>query len=147
MIKVFIPLNPVPASRPKVGRWGTYYSKTYRNWKEKAEEITPRGPGELSGPLHVTTEVVVKKPPTSKLDYPHPDLDNFLKAGLDVLTKVGGYWHDDKQIISSCVVKRFAEPGEEEGTHITIQPCPTSRLSKLWTSLLSTARRLLKAEK
>jgi Holliday junction resolvase RusA-like endonuclease len=119
---VVVPGNPVPASRPKVSRWGVYYGKRYTAWKKHAETNTPKGPGEILGPLTVHVECVVEKPRTSKLTHPKGDADNYAKGPLDVLTRVGGYWHDDDQIVRLLSIKRFADPGETPRTIIGIYP-------------------------
>jgi Holliday junction resolvase RusA-like endonuclease len=50
---------------------------------------------------------------------PKPDIDNFLKAALDAVTKVGGYWEDDHQIVWVTANKRWCHEGEEP--HTTVQ--------------------------
>ena len=99
-------LNPKPASRPRVGRWGTYYSKTYKQWMEDAAKLIPVPPVPLEGPLSVNVLVQVEKPRTSKLDHPKPDIDNYIKAILDALTKAQ-YWQDDHQVIQLWARKEF----------------------------------------
>lgn len=112
-IKIIIPGQPVPASRPRVTRWGVYYGKIYKNWMKEAHKNIPEGPGELPGPLEVTTEAIFKKAKTSKLLYPRADNDNLEKAAWDAITTVGGYWKDDNDIVKNHTTKRFAGPDEE----------------------------------
>jgi len=38
---IIIPLKPIPASRPRVTRWATFYSKPYQNYKDYLAEIIP----------------------------------------------------------------------------------------------------------
>lgn len=120
-IKITIPGQPVPASRPRVTRWGVYYGKVYKTWMERASKAIPEGPGCLPGPLRVTTEAVFEKARTSKLEYPRADNDNLEKAAWDAITKAGGYWKDDNDIVENHTIKRFAEPDEEPGYYITIE--------------------------
>ena len=40
-MRLSIPLNPVPASRPRVSKWGTYYPKRYATWKKDALKHLP----------------------------------------------------------------------------------------------------------
>jgi len=61
---------------------------------------------------------VANKPRTSKLQFPHADVDNYAKAALDVLN--GNAWVDDIQIISLTVDKRFALVGEEPHTALAL---------------------------
>ena len=107
-------LPPVPASRPRVGRWGTFYSKNYAQWKEQArlllqDQELPR----TSAPLAVMVEQVCRKPKTTKRLYPRGDCDNHAKGPLDAITKADGAWDDDDQIIWLAVTKRFAEQDEQ----------------------------------
>lgn len=116
------PFEPVPASRPRVTRWGTYYSKTYTTWKKHAEAHLK--PGDLpigdDEPLLVVIFTVNTKARTSKLRYPRADTDNLAKGPMDVVTKATGYWKDDKQVVHLISSKRFAEPGEEARSEVHI---------------------------
>ena len=105
---LFIPLNPVPASRPRVTRWGVYYGKNYATWMKQAEKVITESSTTLSGPLSVATELCVKKPKTSKRSFPRGDLDNYEKAIWDAITKKK-YWVDDDQIIESYSSKSFTD--------------------------------------
>lgn len=125
---VVIPLDPVAASRPRVrvirlkdGRQfnQTYYAGRYKQWMADAERLVPVCQYAMVGPLRCEVEVIVQKARTSKLDHPTPDVDNYAKAALDVLTKKG-YWDDDKQVIHLVVSKRFAEADEQPRTEIVI---------------------------
>ena len=50
-----LPLTPVPASRPRVTRWGTYYGKRYTQWREEAENLVEVLDQPLVGsPCHAT---------------------------------------------------------------------------------------------
>lgn len=117
---LFIPVDPVPASRPKVSKFGTYYSKTYTAWRKAAATFV-KSALENHEPetetLIVTVDVIRKKPRTSKRDYPIGDVDNYVKAVLDVLNEAA--WVDDDQILHITATKRFAEPGEQEGTLVS----------------------------
>lgn len=106
-----VDLNPVPASRPRVTRWGTYYTKTYKNWMAEAAKLIPEPRAKLEGNLEVFVSIVVDKPKTTKRSNPRGDIDNYLKAIFDALTKAG-YWIDDDQITKLEAVKRFTEKDE-----------------------------------
>ncbi|WP_266156752.1 RusA family crossover junction endodeoxyribonuclease [Dyella silvatica] len=120
------PFEPVPASRPRVTRWGVFYAKTYRTWKQLAEKHC--APGTLNmtktTPLFVVVESIFTKARTSKLTFPTPDVDNTAKGPLDVITKASGYWHDDKQVTWLVTGKRFAVKGEDARTEIHIYTLP-----------------------
>lgn len=121
LAEVVIPLNPVPASRPRVTRWGTYYLPTYRNWKAAAQKVLKTGTLNSEAELLVFVSVVVQRPKKPTYHYPsRGDVDNFAKAALDALTKAEGYWKDDKQITFLMVSKRWTEEGEQPHTLIEI---------------------------
>lgn len=117
---VNIPVPPVPASRPRVSRWGVYYAKTYKDWMKAAAETVPEATRQMHGPLRVDMEIVAHRPKTTQRYSPRGDVDNFAKAALDALTKKG-YWPDDDDVTELFVSKRFALPGEEPYTGITIR--------------------------
>lgn len=121
--QVFLPIPPVPASRPRVGRWGTYYSKTYKTWKDLAElllkEVTPLSPL-VSAPVFVTVSSVTQRPKTVKLLQPSPDVDNYAKAPLDAITKAQCLWLDDKQVVMLVAAKRYADVDETPHTFIQV---------------------------
>ena len=119
---IAIPLEPLPASRPRVTKWGTYIAKPYKNWIDAAVKALPQGdlwPAKTT-PLLVVTTAICTKARTSKLFFPRMDVDNTAKAALDIVTKVGGYWDDDNQIVHLVTTKRFAAPGEPAHTSLSI---------------------------
>ena len=63
---------------------------------------------------------VIRPARTTKLLFPKPDVDNYAKAPLDIITKAEGYWDDDHQIQTLLVGKRYALPDEQEGTYVDI---------------------------
>lgn len=124
MLSLHIGGQPVPASRPRVGRWGTYYSKTYSRWLRESWQYVEGWEGLPSDrPIIVMVDAVFKKPKTSKLDFPHPDTDNLVKGPMDQINKLPaatskGVWEDDKQVVLLVGAKRWAEDGEEPGFHV-----------------------------
>ena len=48
-----------------------------------------------------------------------PDLDNLAKLCLDSMNKM--IFHDDSQVANLLLIKRYAEPNEEECTEITVR--------------------------
>ena len=114
LIYIHFPLNPVPASRPRVSRWGTYYPKRHETFRREAsgfldglEEtgVLPDPP--LEGGLVVWVTFNIKKPKTTKLDLPRGDVDNYTKILFDALT--GRVWKDDTQVEIMSVRKAWAE--------------------------------------
>lgn len=127
-IEVRLPFPPTPASRPRVGRWGTYYGKNYKAYRERADKAIPRSrKPALEGNLRVHAEFVCHRPKTTKRINPNGDIDNYLKAALDAITgkkkkEPKGYWNDDDQIVQVTAVKRWPKEGEEPHTRILIEP-------------------------
>ena len=85
--------EPVPASRPRVSRYGTYYGKAFQ---EEVSEFRKEFRPLLSDRLKIEAFFLVKKPKTSKLNHPRGDIDNYLKALLDSCNEL--VWRDDVQI-------------------------------------------------
>jgi Holliday junction resolvase RusA-like endonuclease len=117
---LFLPVNPVPASRPRVTRWGVYYGKKYTQWRKDVEKYlsTIIHEQNLTGPLCVLVENFVLKPKTSKKTHPRGDVDNYAKAPLDAVTSHTEIWGDDDQIVCLLITKQFTE--DEPGTQITV---------------------------
>jgi Holliday junction resolvase RusA-like endonuclease len=112
--ELVILLPPVPASRPRVGRWGVFYSKGYARWKAEADGLLQDVTGDFTeAALSVEVEQVCQKPKTSKRFYPRGDVDNHAKGPLDAITRTGRIWKDDDQIVELTVTKRFAKENEQ----------------------------------
>lgn len=121
-----IEANPVPASRPRVPKWGRpYYAGNYRDWRTEAEgllkEMVPQHP--TLGPLFVIAEHVVTRPASRTKPYPRGDVDNYAKATLDAVTQAQ-MWTDDDQVTLLVSAKRYAGENEEPHTHVTIFHAP-----------------------
>ena len=113
MLTIRLELNPVPASRPRVTRWGTYYGKNHQAFRSEAlallsqmreDGILPEVP--MSGKLRVWVVFSLKKPKTTKLKTPRGDIDNYMKLLLDCCN--GIIWEDDQQIAHINAFKDFA---------------------------------------
>ena len=102
-------IDLVPASRPRVGKFGTYYNKTYQSFKDSMKVITDCM--EFSkiedGPIHVLTRVYRQMPKSWSKKKKNElrgtfvinnvgDSDNLEKAAWDPLN--GKAWSDDCQI-------------------------------------------------
>ncbi|MFN3582802.1 RusA family crossover junction endodeoxyribonuclease [Phenylobacterium sp.] len=124
----FIPLDPMPAPRPRFvvrGKFASaYMPKEYEVWKDRAVECVrgvndiPSAP--LLGPCTVTLQVLVARPKTTKLTHPAPDVDNYAKAVLDAITQSERWWMDDKQVVCLTVEKAWANADEVPGIAVTI---------------------------
>jgi Holliday junction resolvase RusA-like endonuclease len=126
-----IPLAPKPAVRPRFtcrGRFAVAYSdKGYAAWLDSAASILRELPRpddwDETLPFELGADFKVEKPKTSKLTYPKPDTDNYLKSLMDAVTKAGGIWLDDSQVVELGRVRKvFTTDPDEVGTHFTIKP-------------------------
>ena len=119
---LFVECTPSPASRPRVAKFSTYYVKSYAvfmaDCKRQMAATKPTTP--IEGDLEVWLSVVIARPKTTVRVRPHGDVDNFVKAPLDGAK--GFLWHDDDQVTSLHVTKRWASPGETPGVHVSVMP-------------------------
>ena len=113
MIYLNIPVNPVPASRPRVTRWGCYYGKRHSACRAELCSLldTMRDneslPSILCGRLTLWVLFSVKKPKTTKLDLPRGDIDNYIKLLLDACNE--RLWKDDVQVEVISARKEWAD--------------------------------------
>ncbi len=103
--------NPVPASRPRVSKWGVYYGKTYKAFRAafaaEVEDFRMEFRPLLATRLRVDVAFSAKKPKTSKLPHPRGDIDNYPKALFDSCNAVA--WRDDVQIVEVTAIKQRSE--------------------------------------
>ena len=126
-IDLLFNISPVPASRPRVTRWGTYYGKKYKQFKlemgllvlesDKNNSVNPVTwlDGLISAdmtffvPMARSWSNKKKSSKNGQFCDNNSDLDNYEKAILDSLN--GVYFHDDKQIVQQSSQKIWAEQG------------------------------------
>jgi Holliday junction resolvase RusA-like endonuclease len=122
-VSVFIAIKPVPASRPRLSHNGhAYTAQPYAGFAgELQRELALAHTGDpMLGPLVVGVEVVKDRPKKTILTAPLGDVDNHVKGPLDAATKTGRFWKDDVQIEHLFCTKRWAELGEPQGIHLTV---------------------------
>jgi len=110
-------INPVPAARPRVSRWSTYYPKKYTQFKKDMEALT----GELDTTpcenlVCVSLEFMIKIPKSwskkkrlageNAYCNNNSDIDNYIKAILDSLN--GVYFIDDRQVVEVFAIKKYS---------------------------------------
>lgn len=108
-------------------------SGTAEEWKGQvavaAKPHTPVAP--ILGPVQMRAGFVFRRPkshfrangelkPNAPTQYTSkPDIDNLLKAVMDALTQLGGFWHDDQQV---AFVTSWKNYGANAGAVIEIKP-------------------------
>ena len=110
-------INPVPAARPRVSRWSTYYPKKYTQFKKDMEALT----GELDTTpcenlVCVSLQFMIKIPKSwskkkrlageNTYCNNNSDIDNYIKAILDSLN--GVYFIDDRQVVEVFAIKKYS---------------------------------------
>lgn len=112
---IVLPIDPVPASRPRASQRGKGhgYTETHNKFRLSASAWLLPLRDQLLYPAgnHVgaSIEFLVEKPESSRLLAPRGDLDNYIKITLDCLTDMQCLWEDDIQLVSLTTSKRFAK--------------------------------------
>jgi len=111
-------VNPVPASRPRVTRWSTYYPKKYTQFKLDMIALTSEMHfAPFEGLLGVDIGFYIgmpkswskkkKKSKDGRYCDNNADVDNYLKAILDSLNEV--VYVDDRQIVEISARKIYSD--------------------------------------
>jgi Holliday junction resolvase RusA-like endonuclease len=86
-----------------------YSPKEYQEWQKEAlaalHAVHP--PCVFQSPVLVEVTCFVRRPKTSKLLIPKPDVDNYAKGVLDAITKDGRFWSDDTEVSDLISRKRW----------------------------------------
>lgn len=123
----FLDVEPMPSPRPRFrvikGKFASAYMPA--KYKDRVNELVkqlqqikcePR-----DGPLAVDLVFWCKKPKTSKLAHPKPDIDNYAKTVMDAITNAGNLWHDDTQVVRLVAEKQWAPEEGHIGTSVAIK--------------------------
>jgi Holliday junction resolvase RusA-like endonuclease len=119
-----------PKAQPRVkaysrgGKAGVYTPSTADEWRRTVKAgLARHASKKLSGAFEVELDFFLDRPRSHfrtgkyshilKSDVPKyhtkkPDVDNFAKLILDVLSKIE-YWEDDSQVVSLRVTKQYAD--------------------------------------
>lgn len=126
----FLPVTPNAAQRTRTACRGkfaqVYLDPKYREWRAQAMTAlldiasTEDFRDVAHRPVSIVTEVVVKRPKTTKLDMPRGDNDNYEKGLWDAITETGKWWNDDSQIVHNDTTKRWTDGDEPEGYNVRI---------------------------
>lgn len=122
-MKLEFNINPVPASRPRVTRYGTYYGKKYKNFRKDidiliSKQDIPLIKGLYRGKFqfYVAMPISWSKKKRNALEGQYcdnnADLDNLLKAICDSLEGVA--FENDRYMVAVDAEKRWAVDGKIE---------------------------------
>lgn len=127
MHKIIFKIEPVPASRPRVTRWGTHYLPKYDQFKQDMAKLLMGKRTEYTEPLkiemtfYLTIPKSYSKKKRDEMDgtyCPHvADIDNLEKAVYDAMN--GVVFKDDKQIVDHHVRKIWCK--EDGRIEVTIE--------------------------
>jgi Holliday junction resolvase RusA-like endonuclease len=124
-MKVVLYVAPVPASRPRVTRWSTFFPKKYTQFKKDMEmALTNTTFIPTTKLIYAQLDFFVGMPKSwskkkklaknGKFCDNNADIDNYIKAVLDSLE--GVYYENDKQIVMVRARKYYSETPRIEYT-------------------------------
>ena len=124
-MKVIFYVAPVPASRPRVTRWSTFFPKKYTQFKKDMEmALTNTTFIPTTKLIYAQLDFFVGMPKSwskkkklaknGKFCDNNADIDNYIKAVLDSLESV--YYENDKQIVMVRARKYYSETPRIEYT-------------------------------
>jgi len=109
-------LNPIPASRPRVTRYATYYGKKYTRFRQDMASMVHPVSELLECPLRAFVTFRVQIPQSRKKENlegefctNNADIDNYLKAIFDSMN--GKVFKDDRQVVSIAAKKIWSKVG------------------------------------
>ena len=125
--EIVFDIEPVSASRPRVGKWGTYYNEKYEQFRNDMHKLLMGVRKTLyADPLRTDITFYIKIPASlskkkrDEMDGKHcvsnVDLDNLEKAVYDAMN--GHVYLDDKQIVEHTTRKIWVK--EKPRIHVKI---------------------------
>lgn len=132
LLKFSVLIEPKAATRPQFNRQSgkAYHTKVYKQFRKDLEaELRGCAPEEpFDFPIDVAMGVYLRRPRTTKLVMPKPDVDNFAKGVLDAMQGPKGgdriVLADDSWVAGLFVQKRWASPGEPGFITIRVTEAP-----------------------
>ena len=120
---IIINRKPIPASRPRVMKWSTFYNEPYKSYKDLLKDIMMNESGSLLKPvfdgsmalkIDIVFELEIPKSLSKKkqallvgsYNTKKPDIDNLVKSVLDAMN--GIWFKDDGQICSVSAMKKYS---------------------------------------
>ena len=111
LIRLVIPGKPVPQSRPRVSKWGTYYGKRSKAFRKLLLEAMQGCEQRIEGPVRVT--LVFYSPPTAA------DTDNLAKGVLDAMVEACILRDDNVTVVRELVVRAVMDD-KNPRTEVTV---------------------------
>ena len=105
------------------GRGVNYMPSNYRIWRQHLSDhlaVLHHTIPCYEGPIEISIGAFFKRPPTTSLLHPVPDVDNIAKAVLDGVQGVS--FVNDKQVIKLTIEKAWSQPGRPGFIIINIVP-------------------------
>lgn len=105
-IRILVPVEPIPAARPRFGGRHCYqpkHNREYRAVVQQAARLAMGGREPLKGEVSATVKLYRRFKPTARI---FGDVDNHLKAIFDGLNQI--VFADDSQIIC-CLVEKHTD--------------------------------------
>ena len=123
--KIFIPVKPVPASRPRISKYGNYYTKNYADFRKEVFRFFKTIRKDYTAidnvEFKVKLDIICYRPEKPSNQYPVGDVDNYAKGYLDSITYAKLFWKDDIQVTELIVTKRYQEKGEDYGATLSVE--------------------------
>lgn len=113
-MKFIIPIEPVACPRPRVSKHGVYYPSNYKTYLKNASLFIkpPKTPLESFCGFSGTFYLPTPKTPTHAAPV-RPDIDNMVKAALDLLV-MRGVLKDDGIVLEIKARKLYADFPQSE---------------------------------